>query len=888
MRCTLPVLLVLGSCEPASQPVHLPSTDTVPTGPLPALLTLNAVDLSMTIDPRADGFSGETDLHVELARSTDTIWMHGLDLAIGMLEARTPSGTPVPGTWTPEGETGTARITFPEPLAAGTQTLHIEWTGQFATDLSGLFRVEERGNAFALAKSESIQARRALPGFDEPRYKAPYRVKLTVPDGYVVIGNGRELSREPAAEGFETVRLAETDPLPTYLLSLAVGPFESVDGPVIPPSPQRSEPIPLRGFARPGRAADLGVTLASTPPLIAILEDAFGLPFPDEKLDIVAAPAWPSGATELAAAITYREARVLLGPTDDDSVDPAARQKMLKTHAHELVHMWFGNLVTPAWWNDLWLKEGFATWGSALALSAWEPNGGHALHATGRKIAAMSTDSLATARAVREPIQGDSDIRNAYDSITYGKGMAILEMVDQGYGPNVFRPAVRSWLEETAGSSTDTASFVRALVQASGRRELGATLTSFLDQAGVPLVSMTLDCPNRAPPSVTLRQQRYRPSGSRINDQQLWTIPICLQVDTLDEPVCTVLQHKDMDLSLPGERCPRLIRPNPGGHGYYRSALSTGAWNRLAQVLPDLEATEAWMVVDSASAGFDAQKIPAPSILKLYEAAARHPSRHVAAAPLPAIAGWMPHLEPKTKALVQDWARSVWQPLRLKAARSSAPDQRLLEATVLQFEALVIKDPQARLMLTERLAQRIDGNLTALPSSAYEAALQVLAEERGSAGIEPITAAVVALDDPALERAVLTAPGHFTDPQQRIEAFDSVLRDDLDPRVAFARVASLMATQNASRRDDIRSRIEQDWQRLAEAIPRQWRRNMPRLWAGSACSRNEAEALDAWFRTEAATQAPGHERTLAQTLEQVELCTARHWLESSLAATLSN
>ena len=427
----------------------------------------------MTIDPRADEFSGSADLHLELSRSTGTIWMHGLDLTVGSLYA-TADDSPGSGTWTPKARHRPRHVCAP---CGRPQVLHIEWTGRFATDLSGLFKIEERGNAFALAKSESIQARRALPGFDEPRYKAPYRVQLTVPEGFEVIGNGRQLTRVAAKAGFETVTLAETDPLPTYLLSLAVGPFESIDGPVIPPTPQRAESIPLRGFARPVGPP----TWASRWPPPLLDRDSrrrVRLPFPDEKLDIVAAPAWPSGATELAAAITYREARVLLGPNDDASVDPAARQAMLKTHAHELVHMWFGNMVTPSWWNDLWLKEGFATWGSALALSTWEPDGGHDLQAMRRKVAAMASDSLATARAVREPIRGDNDIRNAYDSITYGKGMAISRWSTRATVPRCSTGGARL-AENSAGQSTDTASFLEALVKASGRRELGPPFRRF-------------------------------------------------------------------------------------------------------------------------------------------------------------------------------------------------------------------------------------------------------------------------------------------------------------------------------------------------------------------------------------------------------------------------
>lgn len=884
MNRTLVLAVGLAACTP--EPPAAPPPATVPQGPLPDPVTLHGVDLAMTIDPRTDGFSGEVDLHLALGAQREVLWMHGQDLSVTEVTITPQGGSPVPATWTPVGTTGTARVTPARSLAPGDLTVHIEWSAPFATDLAGLFKVEERGSAFALAKSESIQARRAMPSFDEPRFKAPYRVKLTVPTGDVVVGNGRELERIPAGDGLETVILAETAPLPTYLLSLAVGPFESIDGPSLPPGPLRPEPVPLRGFARSGKAADLGVALTATPPLVAILEAAFGLPFPDEKLDIVAAPAWPSGATELAAAITYRESRILLGPADGPGIDPDARQRMLSTHAHELAHMWFGNMVTPSWWDDLWLKEGFATWASALALGTWEPLGGHTLRAQDRVLSALAADSLATARSVREPVRHDADIRNAYDAITYGKGMAILEMVDHGYGPEVFRPAVRAWLEQSAGGSTDTEAFLRAVTESSGSRDMAATFTTFLEQPGVPVVQVAVDCPNGHPPTATLRQSRYRPRGSRVRDDQRWTIPVCLAVDTAPEPVCTVLRTKDQEVELPGDRCPTLVRPNPGGHGYYRFTGSTASWSRLAQVLPELPAAEARMVVDSAAAAFAAQTVPAPTVLDVFEAAARHPARQVVTAPLPTIDGWTRHLPAAAEPQLAAWARDTWRPARTRAARDRSADGRILGVALQTFFATTFHDADARATLIAELERRLAGDTAALPASSAAAALRVVAEDRGAAALADTTARILALDDPRLEAAALTASGHLRDPQERAAAYAEVLTGELDPRVAFERLSALMDTRNPSKRDDVRQRLEADWDRVAEVIPRQWRRRLPAVRAGAACSESEATDLLAWFAGEAGDAAPGHARSLAQTAERVQLCAAARWVGPALASAL--
>jgi alanyl aminopeptidase len=246
------------------------------------------------------------------------------------------------------------------------------------------------------------------------------------------------IDRHPVGDGLERLVFATTPPMSTYLLSLAVGPFEIAERKPILPNEFRSRPIPLRGVARSGRANDMNYVLNVTPRMVEIFEQELRRPYPFEKLDIVAAPQWPSGATELSAAITYREQLILVG----DDPAPGARLSLLGVHAHEIAHMWLGNEVTPPWWDDLWLKEGFATWATPLVLTILEPEGGHGLNALETSIGAMQLDSLASTRAIREPITDNSDIRNAYDAITYSKSLGVIHMIDRYFGSDVFRPAL--------------------------------------------------------------------------------------------------------------------------------------------------------------------------------------------------------------------------------------------------------------------------------------------------------------------------------------------------------------------------------------------------------------------------------------------------------------
>lgn len=301
-----------------------------PRGRLPAGVTPRAYRLDLTIDPREEGFAGSVAIDLELAAPAERIWLHGQGLTVTELRAVPGSGKALAGTYREVAEPGVSVALFPEPLPAGAVTLKIAYSGAFDRNLAGLFKVEEQGQPYVLAKSESIQARSFLPGFDEPGLKATFDISLTIPRGFEAIGNEPIVARAPAGDGMETVHFAPTRPMPTYLLSLAVGPFDVVERPPLPANAVRENAVPLRGVARAGRGDAMNVVLDVTPRMLEIFEKELQRPYPFRKLDIVAAPQWPSGATELSAAITYREQRILVG----DDPAPGARLSLLGVHAH--------------------------------------------------------------------------------------------------------------------------------------------------------------------------------------------------------------------------------------------------------------------------------------------------------------------------------------------------------------------------------------------------------------------------------------------------------------------------------------------------------------------------------------------------------------------------
>jgi len=870
------LLLAMSACGPAEPPAEPPAEQPVaepaPAGPLPRGVRPHAYRLDLLVDPRREGLSGSVEIDIQLDEATTGIWLHGEGLDVTAARAELSDGKRVAARYAESSVPGVARVDFSEQVPPGSFTLRLDYGAEFNRNLAGLFKVEEQGEAYVLAKSESIQARKFLPGFDEPGLKATFDLKLTIPAGYAVIANSPEIDRQPAGDGMETVTFAATRPMPTYLLSLAVGPFDTVERPPIPPNGLRERPIPLRGFARKGRGEDLDYVLDITPGMLEAFERELRRPYPFEKLDIVAAPQWPSGATELSAAITYDEQRILVA---GDEPAPGARLRLLGVHAHELSHMWFGNLVTPPWWDDLWLKEGFATWSEPVVLALLEPDGGHEVNAATEWIGAMQLDSLASTRAIREPITSNSDIRNAYDSITYSKSLGVIHMVDHFFGADRFRPALGRYVETFADGVADSPAFYRVIGEETDTPELTETFHTFVEMRGVPQLDLTLHCETGLPPELTIRQSRYRPLGSPIADTgQRWAIPTCLRGDSLPEQ-CLMLTEAEQALDLPGPGCPRWILPNSQGSGYYRWNLPESQWQALVADFAGFGPVEALSIVDSAFAAFEGGRLPETILVEVIRQSARAGERQVVTAPLGYLRKYSRQYLPGARhAAFLQFARELYQPVLDRIADSADADARLLHSDLTDFMALTAGDPATRSELTQR-AYAFTGygeerDPKALDSDLYTAALTVAVQDSGAEFLTHLSKVRQELDDSNFASASANAIGRIDNAELLDQVHGLALDGSLDPREVFGMMGHAMAEPALQ---------EQHWQWLrdnfpafVDRIPEQWRRFTPALGSGF-CSVDRLAELQRLFALHG-DLAPGHERRLAQAEEQIGLCLA--------------
>jgi aminopeptidase N len=591
--------------------LSLPATafaqDAQPTGKLPDTVKPLAYRLDLTIVPEKPRFSGHAEIDVQLNKAAQQVWMHGRGLNVTKAVA-VIGGKPVPLTFTQKSPYGLAQIDFGKTVRPGKLTLKFDYDAPFGSGASGPYRINVKGSWYSWTQFESIDARAAFPGFDEPGFKTPFTVSLTTKPGFVALSNAPETGAPVKVGDLVKHRFIATKPLPTYLVAFVVGPFSTV-GTKVAPTPQRRTPLPLRIVGTQPYKDEMQFALDNSGPIVALLEKYFGQPFPVPKLDQIGSPVMP-GAMENAGADIYGDSILFV----DESDATSRKQTFGMVVAHELSHQWFGDLVTPAWWDDIWLNESFANWMGYRIGNEWRPDLDIGVDAISEGFEAMDLDALSAGRPIHQRITNDADIDAAFDQITYGKGGQVVGMIAAYMGDEKFKAGVRLHMTRHKYGNASTEQFFGSLADAAHDPRVLASLKGFVDQQGVPVVSL-----HRQNGVLTASQQRFAYFGTNAAPQQ-WIVPLCIRQG--DSKNCTLLDKPSMQLGAIGTGA---IMPNAGGWGYYRFDLDPADWDALILASPTLPTGEALALDDSLWASFYAGRAKLPQVVSLSRAMARHP-----------------------------------------------------------------------------------------------------------------------------------------------------------------------------------------------------------------------------------------------------------------------
>ncbi len=550
---------------------------------LPTHFVPASYNARLAVDPALPGFTGEIAIIGELTQRSWVIWLHGRQLKVKEAHAER-GGIRIQLSAAPVGD-DLLELRAREPIERGPLTIRLEYEGVVGADVRGLFRNDRGTDQYLISYFEPVGARRVFPCFDEPDRKTPWTLTLDVPAKLIAVSNTPIERSEPIDPQHVRVAFATTKPLPTYLVAFGVGPFEIID------AGKAASGLPLRLIVPRGTSGQTAFVRASLPRIVDNLEGWFGIPFPYPKLDILAAPSIGGGAMEHAGLITADARYVLLDPA---KMSWGQQYESVSVLGHETSHQWFGDLVTPPWWNETWLKESFATWMEPKITSAFDPSWHDEMGEISRRNGVLTIDSQATARQIRQPIKNAGEIGETYDGITYGKGGTILRMFEQYVGADAFQRGVRAYLQAHAHGTAVAADLVSALEQASGK-PLAAAFATFLDQPGAPVFDVSLACAAGTAPAVTLTQNRYLKAGSGTAGPTVpWQVPVCLAYDRDGKraDLCSLVSGATAVVALPATSCPRWMMSNAGGLGYYYTALTADT----VTVLRD----KAWPVLTGA------------------------------------------------------------------------------------------------------------------------------------------------------------------------------------------------------------------------------------------------------------------------------------------------
>lgn len=878
------------SAKPPSPIPALP-VEAAPLGRLPADVRPLHYALDLTIVPERERVPGSVAITLNLDRARDVIWLHGRDLNVLRASVEPEGAAPVAATWhVADARAGVAALRLARPVGPGKVTARIAFEAPFARGMDGLYRVERGGASYAFTQLEPMHAREAFPSLDEPAFKAPFDVTLTVPKGAQAVANTRATGSSDAPSGLQRVTFATTEPLPTYLLAWAVGPLDTVEASPIPPNAVRKRPLPLRGVAARGRGPELAFALARTSEIIAHLEEYFGVEYPYDKLDIIAVPE-RQGAMENAGAITFSEWLILL---DERSAPVNQRMDCLSVLTHELAHLWLGDLVTMPWWDDLWLKEAAATWMAARTTQALYPAYELNIDELREVHAAMAEDSLLSARQIRQEIREQHDIFNAFDGITYQKGGGVIAMFERWLGPDTFRQGVRSYLKDHRHGSATVDDLLASLSAAAGR-DVAAPFRSFLFQPGVPFVEASLTCGvGGKPASLALRQSRFLPvgsAGSAEDASRTWQIPICARYPknargTETAVACALLTEREGTLPLPGEACPAWVLPNADGAGYYRWSLPSADVGKLSAIgASKLNVRERLSLAESLNAAFRRGTTPAAEVMTAIAPLARDPHPAVAVTPMSFVHTAREWLEDgASRAAVEQFGRSLyaplyrelgWEPRKGKAEES--PGTKLLRQQIIVFLTLSARDAGVRKEAAARGKAYVgfgkDGAIhpEAVDPNLAGIALAVAVQEEGPPLFDALAGRLSSIDDERVRAQILHALGAVRDPALAARARAL----SLDPRVRL----NEMMTPIQAQLDQIETR-EAAWEwfkghvdAVLDRLPSTSSGYLP-LVAMPFCDKRRAAEVESLFSSRI-QRLDGGPRNLASTMEVIKLCTAQ-------------
>ena len=834
---------------------------------LPQTVIPSHYAITITPDLTDDTFKGEETIDVDVRERVESITMHALLLRIGDAKV-TQNGKTIATTSTPNRDDETITLKLAEPLAAGPASIRIVFDGRLNKQLRGLYLSKTAKRKYAVTQFEATDARRAFPSFDEPAMKATFDITLVVDKDDTAISNASIASDTPLAHSKHAIKFATTARMSTYLVAMFVGDFRCTTG--------GADGIPIRVCTTPGREKFVAFALAAAEKSIAFYDSYYGIKYPFKKLDLIGLPDFEAGAMENAGAVTFRESALLV---DDKNASPEQRRRVAETVAHEIAHMWFGDLVTMKWWDDIWLNEGFATFMSDKPLEAWKPEWHLELGAARSGRGAVSLDAQRSTRAIRTDAETSAAINSLFDGIAYGKTAAVLRMVEHWVGEEAFRDGIREYLHKYSFGNAAAEDLWSTLTETT-KRPVDQVMRSFVTQAGAPLLRATESCQNDQR-RVEVAQERLLMSGD--STEQIWAIPVCGRVLGSSDERCAIVDKKSQTLTNSGCASPLLL--NARGRGYFVVDYSPQQRSAIRARIGDLTGEERIQLHGDEWLLVRANRREVGDYLSFVEAQPHPASSQL----VQAIAGDLSFIDQR---LVSDANRAKWQAavraiIRNHAepswalAKTESEDELVRRAAVLRTLGYIGNDPAVIAEARELAQKTLKGSESVNPLLA-STALEIASASGNAAMFDQLLTAVEASSTPERRNRYLGRLSEFRDPALVARAIDYVFSSHIRSQDMPWMLSSLLS--NPAARAATWTAVKQRWPEITEKIPTALHSVIGAL--GSFCDPAMRRDVEEFFKAHEVGEGM---RSLRRTLESIDTCVAfkaaqqeslDHWLDS--------
>jgi len=764
-------------------------------------------------------FDGEEVVHITVAEPVRQISLNALDLEIFEAFLTNSKGATVKPEINLDPENERVHFAIKAPLEAGTWKLQIKFKGLLNDKLHGFYRStykDARGakKIIATTQFEATDARRAFPCWDEPDFKAVFRVTLIVDEGLTAISNAQVWGEKLLSErGKKEIGFKDTIKMSTYLVAFIVGEFEYTDVQIVDGTPVRivcpPGKLPLAKFAQ-------GIAAHS----LSFFNTYYGLKYPGDKLDLIAIPDFAFGAMENLGAVTFRETALLV---DEKTASHAELERVADVVAHEIAHMWFGDLATMSWWNGIWLNEAFATFMEMLAVDAWKPHWKRWETFGMSRASAFAVDGLKNTRPIEFPVRHPGEAQAMFDVLTYEKGASVLRMLEQYLGAEQFRRGIILYLSKHKYSNCETTDLWDA-IEESCKQPVRQLMDSWIYQEGHPLITVATGASKN---EIKLEQRRflYAADSDKAAEETLFQVPIMVRAKVADDIIYKKLLLTERSTAIEFDAKPDWVVVNEGGHGFYRVSYSPELLQSLKNNLNTLAPIERFNLVNDTWAAVLAGLTPLSEFVQLAKLLREETDKNVWTVLIAAMqyierALGQPDAGKRVSDQLSEFVRSVASPAQKRLGwEPQAGEDELthqLRGMLVGILGTLGDDAEVRTKAAE-LYEKYKNDRTSVSPDLAPALLTILAQTGDERRFNVFLKEFKEASNPQEEDRYLYSLAAFRDPQLLTKTLEKAINGEVRTQSAPYLVRAVM--HNTAGRDLSWKFVKDNWATILKLFP---------------------------------------------------------------------